>query len=115
LATIGQRRQTATTYRLSYLLALLFLGASAGQDALPLRMIVVSSPDEAEKIQEQLKGGADFAVLAREKSVDATAIDGGFMGSVDPGTLRAELRTALQGLRQGSVSQTVKIPRATPF
>jgi len=88
----------------------LFLGWSAGQDAVPLRMIVVNSADEAEKIQAELKRGADFAVLAREKSVDATAIDGGLMGRVDPGTLRAELRTALQGLEAGSISQTVKIP-----
>jgi len=73
-------------------------------------MIVVNSADEAEKIQAELKRGADFAVLAREKSVDATAIDGGLMGRVDPGTLRAELRTALQGLEAGSISQTVKIP-----
>src|SRR5579863_1773646 len=93
-----------------WFLVLFFLGASAAQDAIPLRMIVVGSAGEAETIQQQLKGGADFAVLAREKSVDATAIDGGLMGSVDPGSLRAELRAALEGLKAGSVSATVKIP-----
>jgi tetratricopeptide (TPR) repeat protein len=97
--------------RLTYLVTLLFLlGSSAGQEAIPLRMIVVSSAGEAETIQQQLKTGADFAVLAREKSVDATAVDGGLMGNVDSGTLRAELRAALVALKPGEVSPTVKIP-----
>jgi tetratricopeptide (TPR) repeat protein len=92
------------------LIAALFLGSGAGQAGLSLRMIVVSSPDDAAKIQERLKASADFAVLAREKSVDATAVDGGFMGNVDPANLRPELRAALEGLEQGNVSRTVKIP-----
>ncbi len=87
-----------------------FLDSVTGQDTVPLRMIVVTSADEAGKIQQQLKDGADFAVLAREKSVDATAVDGGLMGNVDSGALRAELRAALVGLKPGAVSATVKIP-----
>jgi hypothetical protein len=31
-----------------------------------------------------VKRGADFAELAREKSTDATSVDGGFLGQVDP-------------------------------
>jgi tetratricopeptide (TPR) repeat protein len=91
-------------------IAALFLASGAGQSGLALRMIVVSSPDEAARVQERLKAGADFAVLAREKSIDATAVDGGFMGNVDPANLRPELRAALEGLQPGGVSQTVKIP-----
>jgi tetratricopeptide (TPR) repeat protein len=94
----------------SIFIAALFLGSGAGQAGLPLRMIVVRSSGEAAKTQERLKTGADFAVLAREISVDATAVDGGLMGNVDPANLRPELRTALEGLQPGSVSQTVKIP-----
>jgi hypothetical protein len=75
-----------------------------------LRLIVVSSPDDAQHLADQLRGGADFAALARARSVDATAIDGGFLGRVDPTSLRQELREALQGLQPGQLSQIVKIP-----
>ena len=95
-------------------LGFLFLSARAGQDpspnTVPLRLIVVNSADEAEKLLGQLRSGADFAVLAREKSVDATSVDGGFLGSVDPGSLRAELRDALQGTEPGQVSRVFKLP-----
>jgi len=89
---------------------LLYLSVSSGQDAVSLRMIVVPTSAEADRVQQQLKGGADFAVLAREKSTDATAVDGGLMTSVDPASLRGELRTAIQGLQPGGMSATVKIP-----
>ena len=94
--------------------ALVFLRVTAGQDAspnsLPLRLIVVASAGDAQKILEQLKGGADFSVLARETSVDATSIDGGFLGKVDPPTLRAELRDALRGVEPGRISAVFKLP-----
>src|ERR1039458_4376434 len=95
-------------------IGLFFLSSGAGQDtpptAIPVRVIIVGSAAEAGKILEQLKSGADFAVLAREKSVDATSVDGGFMGNVNPATLRAELRDALQGLGAGQLSAVVKLP-----
>ena len=71
----------------------------SGQEAISLRMIVVATPEEAARVQVELKGGADFAVLAREKSIDATAVDGGLMANVDPGALRAELREAIAGVK----------------
>lgn len=79
-------------------------------DTLSLRLVVVDSADEAARLLKQLKAGEDFAVLAREKSTDATAIDGGFLGNVDPATLRPELRDALQGLHPGDFSRVVKLP-----
>jgi tetratricopeptide (TPR) repeat protein len=76
----------------------------------PLRLIVVNSLAEAQRILELLNRGADFGVLAQEKSVDATAADGGWMGEVAPGTLRAELRDALRGLQPGRISQVINLP-----
>jgi len=76
----------------------------------PLRLIVVNSAGEAQRILEQVKGGADFAVLAREKSVDATSVDGGWLGEVAPSTLRGELRDSVSGLRPGQVSAVIKLP-----
>jgi hypothetical protein len=85
-------------------------GESASTKAIAVRLIVVDSAGEAEKILDRLKAGDDFAVLAREKSVDATAIDGGLLGEVDPATLRPELRDALQGVEPGHFSKIAKIP-----
>src|SRR5580658_2604680 len=78
--------------------------ADAVAATVAVRLLVVDSASEAERSLQQLKNGADFAVLAREKSTDATAIDGGFLGRIDPATLRPELREALQGLRPGELS-----------
>ena len=89
-------------------IGLFFLRA---EQAIPVRVIIVESADEAGRILERLKAGADFAVLAREKSVDATAPDGGYMGEVDPATLRAELRDALRGMSAGQLSAAIKLPR----
>jgi tetratricopeptide (TPR) repeat protein len=71
---------------------------------------VVDAADEAARILQQLKAGADFAALAREKSTDATAVDGGLLGQVDPAMLRPELREALQGMRPEDLSRVVKLP-----
>ena len=92
----------------SIALAIVFF-SSAGRaqtqsSTVGLRIIVVNSASEAQQILEQLKGGADFATLARQKSIDSTAGDGGSMGKVDPATLRVELRDGLIGLQAGEIS-----------
>ena len=84
--------------------------AGPSADAPALRIIVVSSAAEADKILEKLKGGADFARLARQKSSDATSIDGGLLGAVDPSSLRSELRVAIHGLKPGQFSKPIRIP-----
>jgi tetratricopeptide (TPR) repeat protein len=94
----------------SSLAALLVYSQETPSGAVPLRLIVVNSAAEAGAILERLKNGADFAVLAREKSVDATSVDGGLLGTVDPATLRAELRTAVEGLQAGQLSPVFRLP-----
>jgi len=76
----------------------------------PLRILVVDSLAKAQQIVERLKRGEDFAVLAKEKSSDATAESGGYMGTIDPSMLRAELKEALTGVAPGQVSPIVHIP-----
>src|SRR5262249_53328715 len=44
------------------------------------RHILVPTEDEAKAIEDQLKKGADFAQLAKEKSKDPGAADGGDLG-----------------------------------
>jgi hypothetical protein len=46
-------------------------------------LIVVESAENVQRNLELLKGGADFAVLAKETSMDPVPADGGFMGDVD--------------------------------
>ena len=75
-----------------------------------MRILVVSSPEEAERSLGQLKQGQDFAVLAKAKSIDSTSDEGGLMEKVAPSMLRPELRDALQGLVPGQLSPIVRTP-----
>ncbi len=79
-------------------------------NAIPVRLMVLSSAQDAQATLDRLKAGDDFAVLAREKSVDPTSTDGGFLGKIDPNSLRPELRDALRGVEPGQFSKIVKIP-----
>ena len=75
----------------------------------PLQVIVVSSAYEARLVRDRLKNGEDFAALAKEKSIDPYADQGGYVGEVDPATLRIELREALMELAPGQVSGIVEL------
>jgi len=72
-----------------------------------LRIIVVESASEAENALQRLRKGEDFAQLAKAISIDPTASDGGYMGAIDPTTLRAELRDALKGKTPGEITGIV--------
>src|SRR5215472_7824903 len=85
-------------------------GQELTSNAIPLRLLVLNSAEEAARVRVELEKGADFAVLAREKSVDATSLDGGLLGKVDPAALREEIRTALRGLAPGHISPVFRIP-----
>lgn len=79
------------------------------QEAVRLRHIVVSSEEEARQILAQLGAGADFAALAREKSLDeGTASKGGDVGLVRRGQLPAELEAAAFALPVGEWSDPVE-------
>src|SRR5882724_8455585 len=93
------------------LLALVVLALAQEQSstAIPLRILVLNSAEELARVRAEIEKGADFAVLAREKSVDATSLDGGLLGKVDPSTLRAEIQTALKRLGPGQISQVFRL------
>jgi tetratricopeptide (TPR) repeat protein len=77
---------------------------------IPLGVIVVDSPSTAEQVLVRLKKGDDFAAIAKELSIDATANDGGYVGTLDPNRLRIELREALHGLTRGQITGVIHIP-----
>jgi tetratricopeptide (TPR) repeat protein len=83
---------------------------TASSVEVPLQVIVVRSAEEAQQIVDRLKKGESFAQLARKESIDPTAEAGGFMGKLDPNTLRAELRDALRGVSPGQLAPVVHIP-----
>jgi hypothetical protein len=83
--------------------------ASPGQ-TVGLRILVVDSPAEAQKAMQRLQAGEEFGAVAKQVSTDITAPDGGYMGQVDPGTLRSELRDALQGVAVGQVTAITHVP-----
>lgn len=83
---------------------------STTSPAAAYRIIVVGSPSEAQEVLDRLKSGEDFAKLAKEKSIDPSALDGGYLGRLELSALRLELRDALKEVRPGQVTPAVKIP-----
>jgi len=77
---------------------------------LDLQIIVVGSESEARDLVDRLGKGEDFSALAKQKSIDATSADGGYLGKVDLSTLRLELRDAAVGLAPAGVSGIIKLP-----
>jgi len=62
----------------------------------------------AERIFEQLRGGAKFAALARQFSESATAARGGDIGWVQEGQLPEEIDKTLAAMKPGSLSPPIR-------
>ncbi|MGM9945244.1 MAG: peptidylprolyl isomerase [Lysinibacillus sp.] len=73
------------------------------------RHILVETEEEAKAIIEELKNGADFAELAKEKSVDtASGAQGGELGWFSVGQMVTEFNDAAYALELNTVSEPVK-------
>jgi peptidyl-prolyl cis-trans isomerase C len=70
--------------------------------------ILVKTEPEAEALLEELKGGKDFAELAKEKSTGPSAPQGGDLGSFGRGRMVPDFEQAAFALKAGEVSQPVK-------
>ncbi len=69
-----------------------------------LRILVVSNLSLAQQILQELNRGASFANLARRHSIDRTAADGGYLGSISLTRMNREFRQAAAGLGPGAYS-----------
>jgi peptidyl-prolyl cis-trans isomerase SurA len=73
---------------------------------------IVSDEDAKTRLSQlrlRIKGGADFATLARSHSDDTgSALKGGDLGWVSPGDTVPEFEAAMEGLAPGEVSQPFK-------
>ncbi len=70
--------------------------------------IMVKTRQEAEEILRQLKAGADFQQLAREKSIGPTAAQGGDLGYFFPGDFAPAFDEAIRKLKPGEISDIVE-------
>ncbi len=71
--------------------------------------ILVSSPKEAETLLKRVRGGANFARLARKYSLDSeSAIKGGKMPSALYGEIIPELQDLIFQMRVGELSGPIK-------
>lgn len=71
------------------------------------RHILVPTEDEAKAIEAELKKGADFAALAKEKSKDPGAADGGDLGYFTKEQMVPEFSAAAFKLEKGQISDPV--------
>ena len=80
----------------------------SGQEEVRARHILVEGEDEAKAIIEQLKGGADFAKLAKEKSKDPGAAEGGDLGYFTKDQMVPEFADVAFKMYPGQLSNPVK-------
>jgi len=79
-----------------------------GEEEVHARHILVETEDDAKAVEEELKKGADFAELAKKKSKDPGASDGGDLGFFTKDQMVPEFSTVAFALEPGKVSDPVK-------
>ncbi|MFH0810935.1 MAG: peptidyl-prolyl cis-trans isomerase, partial [Pseudomonadota bacterium] len=72
-----------------------------------LRQISADTQEDAERILDELKQGADFAWLARARSTDDHAEKGGQMGWVKEDSLNKDMAGTVKGLAVGETSGAI--------
>jgi len=80
----------------------------AGEQEVHARHILVETEDEAKAIEADLKKGADFATLAKTKSKDPGAADGGDLGFFTKDQMVPEFSAVAFALEPGKISDPVK-------
>jgi len=80
----------------------------AGQEEVRARHILLESEDEAKALLDQLKNGADFATLAKEKSKDPGAAEGGDLGYFTKDQMVPEFADVAFKMYPGQLSNPVK-------
>src|SRR5580698_7064356 len=79
-----------------------------GEQEVHARHILVETEDEAKAVEAELKKGADFAELAKKKSKDPGAADGGDLGFFTKDQMVPEFSTVAFALEPGKISDPVK-------
>jgi len=79
-----------------------------GEQEVHARHILVATEDEAKAIEAELKKGADFATLAKQKSKDPGAAEGGDLGYFTKDQMVPEFAEVAFKLDKGQISDPVK-------
>jgi peptidyl-prolyl cis-trans isomerase C len=80
----------------------------SGEQEVHARHILVETEDQAKKVEEDLKKGADFAELAKKESKDPGASDGGDLGFFTKDQMVPEFSAVAFALEPGKISDPVK-------
>jgi len=90
-------------------IVLLALSAQSQQPESSADFGVIISPSlaAAQETRKELAAGMDFAVLAKERSSDGSAENGGYLGRLTVSQLRGEFQGAAKGLKPGQFSQVI--------
>src|ERR1700693_4244738 len=80
----------------------------SGEQEVHARHILVESEDEAKAVAEELKKGGDFAEIAKKKSKDPGASDGGDLGFFTKDQMGREFSAVAFALEPGKISDPVK-------
>ncbi|MEK1886776.1 MAG: peptidylprolyl isomerase [Phyllobacterium sp.] len=88
------------------------IAAMPPQNEVRARHILVKTKEEAEAIIKELDGGASFEDVAKAKSTDGSAAQGGDLGYFGPGQMVPEFEKAANELEIGKYS---KVPVQTQF
>jgi peptidyl-prolyl cis-trans isomerase C len=83
-------------------------GDVAPQTEINASHILVETEDEAKELIELLKGGADFAELAKERSTGPSGPNGGELGWFTRGRMVPEFEDAVFALEVGQISDPVQ-------
>ena len=82
--------------------------SAAGEEEVRARHILVENEEEAKAILAELKGGSDFATLAKEKSKDPGAAEGGDLGYFTKDQMVPEFAEVAFKMYPGQLSNPVK-------
>src|SRR5580658_2062746 len=82
----------------------------AQQDNRPVGVIVTRTVEQSDAVLLQLKQGMNFSVLAKERSIDPSAQDGGYLGVSGAEHLDAHLRDVADRLQPGQYSGAISVP-----
>jgi peptidyl-prolyl cis-trans isomerase C len=80
----------------------------SGEEEVHARHILVETEDEAKAVKAELDKGADFAELAKKKSKDPGASDGGDLGFFTKDQMVPEFSAVAFALEPGKISDPVK-------
>ena len=83
---------------------------AAQADTIAFRIIVVESEDAARRLLERLMNGENFVAVAKTESVDPSATNAGLVGPMPVADLRPQIRSVLERLRVGELSEIVRLP-----